>query len=111
MSGGATVVFWMLFRRASSGYPHRCLLLNDAPSQTTEGLRFHVKLDAVYKRHCPNGHVCRTIVEARCSRNGAGTGVTKSCLDPTRTISAGIVTAGQSIGTFGILSVSRETCL
>ena len=70
-----------------------------------------MKLDAVYKHHCPDGHVCRTIVEARCSRNGAGTGVTKSCLDPTRTISAGIVTAGQSIGTFGILSVSRETCI
>mgnify|MGYP001671372802 FL=1 len=53
MSGGATVVFWMLFRRASSGYPHRCLLLNDAPSQTTEGLRFHVKLDAVCVCHHP----------------------------------------------------------
>ena len=58
MSGGATVVFWMLFRRASSGYPHRCLLLNDAPSRATEGLRFHVKLDAVYKRHCPGGYTC-----------------------------------------------------
>jgi len=30
---------------------------------------------------------------------------------PVRTISGGIVPAGQSIGTFGILSVSRETCI
>ena len=81
MSGGATVVFRMLFLRASKGYPIGIFFSTTLHHEQPEGLRFHVKLDAVYKRHRPDGHVCRTIVEARCSRNGAGAGAARTCLN------------------------------
>lgn len=55
-----------------------------------EGLRFHVKPDAVWVRHALVGHVCRTVVEACRFRNRAGVWVTRTCLDtpPERSVLA-----------------------
>jgi len=77
-----------------------------------ESLRFHVKPDAVCVRHCPGGtHLQHNRRGRLLSERGRGWRHSDLPRYSARTIGAGIALEGQSVGTYGILAVSRETCV
>ena len=75
-----------------------------------EGLRFHVKPDAVWVRHRPGGtRVPHGRRGMPLSEQGRGLGHSDLPRYPTITICVGIALGRRSIETHWILSVSRET--